>query len=254
MIYIKYNGRFGNNLFQYAMGRILAEQYGHGLGSYKGENSVSLLNCQRALQDKYSWTGPFITLSGNRVELTAVPSGSIYLDGTFQRAEYYIQHRDKIKKWFEVPEIEFRPKNEDVVLHIRRSDFGYKHNGGMLPLDYYGDILDNNEFGQVYITGGCSHFGEKKDIDDQVKEYFQKYKPLYITSDAIKTFRAIQKFKNVVQSMSTFCWWASFLSDEAERIYTPITNDGYWQKNGDINLMINNDVYVYVDNLKVEKF
>jgi len=252
MIIIKYIGRFGNNLFQYAFARILAESMGHGLDTYAGENAEYLPNCQAEISDRNFWNGPWIELHGNKVDITNIPSGNIITEGFFQRSEYYIPHRKEIKKWFEVSEIDFVPDDNDILLHIRRSDFGYKNNAGMLPLDFYGDILKNISFNKVYITGGVSHAGNLSDIDNNVIEYFKNYNPIYMKGNSIKTFRAIQKFKNVVQSMSTYCWWACFLSDKVEKVYTPITNTGYWSgSHGDIDLTINDSKYIYIKNINV---
>ena len=252
MIQIRYHGRWGNQMFQYSMGRILAESMGHGLEPYAGENAEYLPNCQIEFSDLNLWQGPLTVLTGNKVEMTGTPCGHIILDGYFQRSEYYIPHREEIKKWFEVPEIDFVPNDNDILLHIRRSDFGYPNNAGMLPLDFYGDILKNTSFNKVYITGGVSHRGNQKDIDIDVINYFEKYNPIYMKGNSIKTFRAIQKFKIVVQSMSTYCWWACFLSDKVEKVYMPITNTGYWSgSHGDIDLTINDSKYIYIKNIDV---
>jgi len=253
MIHVKYNGRMGNNLFQFAMGKILAEELDQGIDSYKGQFSDSIL-CDGIIQSQTTSRHTTTTLTGNIVNLDSKPPGDIILDGYFQRSEYYLPHRDKIKQWFALPESDFEPNEKDIILHIRRSDFGWDCNNGMLPLAFYGDILENGDYDKVYITGGCSHAGESKDIDNQVLKYFEKYNPIYVDESPIDTFRMIKKFKTVVQSMSTFCWWACFLSDDVKQVYTPIVNEGYWTKDGDVDLRIDNDKYIYIDNIDVEKF
>lgn len=253
MVEIKYNGRFGNNLFQFAMGRIIAIDGQHGLKSYRGEN-WEYFNIDD-LPETRLVSGQTIVLTGHEVKLSlGVPIGHIILDGYFQKAKYYIPHRKYFQKLFAVPEIEFQPEPDDVFLHIRRQDFGRKCNGGMLPFQFYKDILNSNKFGKVYISGGVAHTGGQKDVDESVHNAFKEYNPIYINSPSIRTFRAIQKFTNVIQSMSTFCWWATFLSDECKKVYTPITTSGYWSKDSDIDLRVNDEKYIYIEEIDVEYF
>jgi hypothetical protein len=73
-----------------------------------------------------------------------------------------------------------------------------------------------------------------------------------LKGSSIRTFKAIQKFDNVIQSMSTFCWWACFLSDKVKKVYTPITKNGYWKISNDINLRIPDNRFIYINNVDVE--
>lgn len=256
MIYINYNGRFGNNIFQYCIGRIIAEKYGHGLERYKGENNQFFENCKVELQDQsYARTDNISVLKGHYIDFSKCNSSQIVLDGFFQRAEYYLPYREKIKKWFEPPPLYgFSPSKDDFFLHIRRADFGRPWNGGMLPFSFYTDILNTKKFDRVFISGGTAALGGQKDVDEDVINAFKMYDPIYINESSIETFKMIQRFTNVIQSMSTFCWWATFLSDECKNVYTPITTSGYWSKDSDINLRIDDKKYIYIDNVDVEHF
>jgi len=256
MVTIKYNGRFGNCLFQYFLGRIIAEEKGLQLLPYDGQYS-HLIGTELVKGNCYT---PNYLLTDNSFNLNDILNDKTqmgyFLDGYFQKAEYFLPYKERIKKWLKFKQGAFIiPDIDDIAIHIRRSDFGWQQNAGMLPLSFYTNILKDLNFNKLYIFGGCSHNNEQKDIDEQVIKYFEKYNPVYINYSATIDFQILMCFKRVIQSMSTFCWWATFLSDHANEIYTPITNGGYWDLNNpNINLRVNEERYIYIKNVNVEKW
>jgi hypothetical protein len=250
LVNIKYNGRFGNIMFQYALGRIIAEELGHSMfGDMETlihKDTISMFNhfdLPKSINGLSCHSVQNENLTGHQIDLQSILTNftprNIILDGYFQRAEYYLPHRDKIKQWFVLSDIDFEPNEKDIILHIRRSDFIIVSTP--VPLSFYSEILDNGDYDNVYIAGG------NQDIDNTVISHFKKYNPIYVDKSAIDTFRMIQKFKNVVQSMSTFCWWSCFLSDNAKCIYTPIPKHGYWSdERPEIDLIINEDKYINI--------
>lgn len=229
MVIIKYAGRFGNNIFQYSLGRIIAEEKGLQLLPYGGQYSHEL-NTELIKGNIYS-PDQIINESTNIQNILCDNRNIGYtLDGYFQKAEYYIPNKDRIREWIKFNKIvDFEPNKDDIAIHIRISDFGCECNVGMLPLSFYTNIINNLKFNKLYIFGGCSHNREQMDIDNEVIETFEKYKPIYPNLDAITEFQMLMKFRRIIQSTSTFCWWSSFLSENAEEIYTPITKGGYWE-------------------------
>jgi len=242
MIYIDYPGRLGNNLFQYAFGRILAEEHGHGMGVYAGEHADILTNCNEPIKQTNEFSNNLVQIKGHDINLSDIPMSDLRISGYFQRKEYYLAYTDKIKKWFWMPEHENEYGDNDVCLHVRRSDFG----NNTIPLSFYSDILDKENFDNVYITGGINTpYGT--DIDTSTIDYFAKYNPTYIEEDPVTAFRIMKKFKNVVQSTSTYCWWACFLSEHAEKIYTPLASFGYWSnERPEIDLIIEDKKYINI--------
>jgi hypothetical protein len=171
VVEVKYSGRFGNNLFQYVLGRIIAEELGYYMSSYQGQEKENFTYSQREIKG-YKIDNPVKTYKGHKIDLYDILTNKdprkIVLDGYFQRYEYFAGYRKKIQNWLELADIDFNPEPNDVFLHIRRSDFGLRHNGGMLSLNFYSDILNNNSFNKIYISGGCSHIGNRSDIDNKV--------------------------------------------------------------------------------------
>jgi len=253
MIQIKYHGRFGNQIFQYCYGRILAENYNLHLLPYNGQYSHLI---ESETYNGRIITNPTITINDNSIDYFEYFGNCGYIiDGYFQQWLLYYPWKENIKHWLTFPKTDFKPNTNDIAIHIRRSDFGWPQNSGMLPLSFYTDILESSTFDKLYIFGGCSHNNEQSDFDLKVIETFAKYNPIYFGISAIDDFINIQKFRRVIQSMSTFCWWSSFLSDVSEEIYTPITIGGYWDKeNPLVNLRVNETRYKYIKDVKVEKW
>ena len=240
MVRVELLGLLGNNLFQYVVGRILAARFGLALelidSPYKPRKNMPQF---RALMEVFQ-DAP-LRLQGRTVEKPV--DRTAYLDhdgfdgfrfdlpgmlanedrrgfavkGYFERYEHFRPHKDAIRRWFRVDPLNagHRVGSRDVVVHIRRGDFIAF--GRAITLDYYTDILRRIDPGRVFVCG----FG----IDPDVKSALAPFAPVYVDGDPISDFRFMTGFNRIVQSQSTFSWWAGFLS-QAEEIYAPLTVPG----------------------------
>jgi hypothetical protein len=251
MVTVALRGRLGNNLFQYAFGRIIAEHLGlafvcmpprktvleiPGVPINCGPNvtfaSVASLfpNAPLEIEGVRSFSpvqsfelNPVNQWHGQLVDLEDIlrnrQARQIRLDGFFQRYDYYGPHRDCIRRWFTSVSgaCPIAPHASDVLLNFRRG-FDFDANGWRLPLTYYDAALKSlagND--RVYVCG--------VGIDDEIRRHLLPYDPIYMNGSAMDHFAWIQRFRRIVLSNSTFGWWAAFLSD-AEEIYGPRTLDG----------------------------
>lgn len=238
-------GRIGNNLFQYCIGRIIAEALNvslhcvadpsldlttqprsipppsslHSLASYFPKMKLQPAAIDLSQPTERYTIGGGLDRDGNRIDLHKVIANrrhrTIVLQGYFQRYEYYSQYHRKIRRWLEtdVPSLDICTQSDDIVVNVRRGmDFGLLN--WRLPLDYYTSILDGmKQIGHVYICGTC--------IDDSTVRAFEKYRPTYLDHlPPIYQLEAIKKFNRIVASNSTFAWWAAYLS-RASEIYAP---------------------------------
>jgi|SRR5215471_6968934 len=238
--------RLGNNLFQYALGRLIAEHHGFELRceyrpleppTFVGQPlnygpAASLpelaahfpnapLNIPGRQVDEpvesyemapgHPWQGQTIDLDSILADRTP---RQIRLSGFFQRFEYFAPYQERIRQWFRLEGVPAVPVlgADDVVLNIRRG-FDYGINDWTLALDYYAGVLDSlPDPGRVYVCGTC--------IDEPVRRALEPYAPTYVHGSPIEHFALMTRARRIVLSNSTFAWWAAFLS-EATAIYAP---------------------------------
>jgi hypothetical protein len=224
MIQVNYRERLGNNMFQYALGRILAESMGYELVAgalpfpatherVAGESYTEPVEKKRFIED-----------------IAAVVSNpkkrKVILEGFFQQSSYYLPHIEKIKKWFAFPENYWKEacKNDfadigpsDVLMYLRLGDYYSK--GYTLTRQFYLDALAMSRPRRLFIvTENPSHV---------FLEDFKKYNPTYISGTPIADMSVGRLFNKIIISASTFALWAAILSDATE-IYFPLGRDSHW--------------------------
>ena len=160
MIEVQYVGQLGNNLFQYALGRILAETLGlelrcapvPGHESWHSLDKVwrNFADCPQHIPG-LSYCGPDVEevlLLWHRIDVAALLARRqprhIVLRGWFQRFEYFAPYRERIRRWFAPVPAESHSKytigDGDIVILLRRAD-DYLRQGITLVLADYDDIL-----------------------------------------------------------------------------------------------------------------
>lgn len=239
MISVEYNGGLGNRLFQYCFGRVLSNKMGYslsadGISYFPGTNeSVNGINVEDNVE----------ILDGHVADINSIVSNKdnrkIVIKGFFQRYEYYIDYKDKIRnEWLHIEDVNSKRSSDDLVVHIRLTD--YKNHGAVLSFDHYSRMI--NLFGSknVYIV--------TDDPSDVFINQFNVYNPIIINEDTISDFKFIMTFDNIILSQSTYSWWAAFLSN-ASKIAFPIPSHGYWSKERqDIDLRVSDESrYVFVE-------
>jgi hypothetical protein len=255
MVTVYWQGRLGNQLFEYAIGRILAEELGYKL-------SCQPLNGFSATTDNVPGKEihPQISFTGQDLDLVFITTHQdrlgYILSGWFQRYEYYQPFKDKIKSWYnrDRKNGSIVPVARDMVIHIRRtqqsmadSKINYVYENGflrvdrdkvkfqpqlnfqpgtvvqanedLLPFEYYSNILDGEMFDRLFIITDCPR--------DPFLKLFDRYHPQIVSGDLMDDFNILRSAHRIVMSMSTFSWWGSFLS-EAAKIYMPDVDYGIW--------------------------
>lgn len=254
MIQVNYIGRMGNNMFQYALGRIIHEKTGRALthinqnqdlrekykiqiskGSHLGDNFEHFVNIHNFNERGISGETLGQSLVMNEYnfesvdEMIRMATGrGIILHGFFQRRKYYIDWKPQIQKWFWLQRHE-RQSTRDWVFHVRHGD--YLDANQQLPIGYYRSILESysDKVDNVYFVGA--------NLTDEAKAEFSQLGKFVDKGSSIEDFRYLQSFQNIICSNSTFAWWAAWLST-AERVFLPQPKTGYWSEGSDQDLFV----------------
>jgi hypothetical protein len=220
MIEVRYDGGMGNNMFQYCLGRILAEELGFALqaGPIAGFPNTDEKIDGLSIQD------PVQVLTGQKIDWDEVRADQshrrIVLDGWFQRFEYYRPWRHKIRQWLAIhPAVRTPDIKPGVVVHIRRAD--YVRHGWALPYSYYDEALETllPHCGDVWIVTDDRH--------DPFLRKFWDWKPKLFHGTALETILLMSRSPRLVISQSSFSWWPTFLGD-VESIICPLPQFGLW--------------------------
>jgi len=211
MIEVQLSGRLGNNLFQYAVCRSVAERNGFNFYidpvDWIGNG---LIDCDLGVKDgKITNYFTDVVTQDYNPDIFNVPNFT-QLIGCFQTEKYF--KRDDVKKWFKIKHtpnalsfIRAYPPSQWCYVNVRGTD----QHTLMLTLsqNYYNKAVNyilqfNDELDVLVIT----------DDIDLGREYFPNA-PIFC-NDRDTDFCILNLGKYVVSAISTFCWWACYLNDE----------------------------------------
>lgn len=250
MITIELIGRLGNQMFQYAVCRTVAEKngyqfyipvdknnHGQNISDYfdidMGSNNGVIVN--RFTEDH--------TRQQFNPQIFNIPDNTA-IWGFYQTDKYFIDNESNVRKWFNVEMDKVSqsvickyPVDEYCYIHFRGTDYKNWDSGTrFLPKKYFGDAINlvknkNNDIKFVVIT----------DDIEGAKDYFQEYD--IISNDMMTDFKLLYYSKYCIIPNSTFSWWAAWLSD---KVITVAPNN--W-----LNYQMPHLGFYPVD-IKVEKF
>ena len=219
MVKVYYNGRLGNNMFQYALGRIIAEHKGYRLYA----NSIEMFPRTYDKVDGNEITDNILYVNTQQnIDLPSILNhkGGIVLSTFAQRYEYYSNYIDSIKEWFQLsPDIENiseKPKASDLVIHLRLEDYSSE-----------GIVIDPNllikQSQKIIKEQKCNNgFIVTHDIKHPQVEYFKSCGFKLFNKSQIDDFIFMKHARNLIIAQSTFSWWAGVLG--TGNVYVPWLN------------------------------
>lgn len=232
MIETIFQGRLGNNLYQYAYSRILAEKSGYALSFVRKSRHFSPFGSSQGIVG-FPKATPLVGISNKKPITTYVErfdkplhpddivvNGKVKLDGWFQFTDYFTDYFDSIRAWLQIDpnSAGFDVSSKDLLLNLRLGeDYNNEKRCWVIDNSFYLNILDNFAYDKLYICtdNPCSSL-----LDD-----YKEYSPtIFSSGDALTDFKFVKSFKKIAISTSTFSWWAAFLSD-AEQIFFPDTTN-----------------------------
>jgi hypothetical protein len=216
-------GRFGNQLFQYSLCRLIADinKYDFhipriGDASTEGIHikhffkNLNLgedeeLSIRRTITENYDiqeYNEGFLSLPDNTK-----------LQGFFQSPKYFDGRESIVKSWFEVDIdektknlLDLYPPNEYCYIHVRGTDYK-EHSHWFLDKKYYEDSIN-------FISSKYPNLKFIVITDDKpmCSLWFPKFKIL--NNDMVTDFKLLFMSNYIIISNSSFSWWAAWLRDK----------------------------------------
>ena len=203
MINIKYDGRFGNNLFQYFTAVILAEN-----------NKQSISNPKNTILDKLKYNKEESKSFFEAIEindsnlLSYIDSPNILSDINLVG---FFQNRKIIKLFTENKERFFnqnKETNKGVYMHLRLGDI-LDTPGKYCTLDYYEKALQ-----EVDIKNEPLYISSDSPNHEYVQFLLEKYKGKLINGNEEETILVASSFNHKILSLGTFSWWIGFFGNQ----------------------------------------
>jgi hypothetical protein len=213
MISIELRGRFGNHLFQYCAGRVLAEKnnanfcvmntgvFTNGANENKTFLGTKIFDCY--IGDDYVEQSVIFNEGGDKYnnDFWGVKDNT-HIKGFFQSEKYFMGYENNIREWLKLPYIDF--DDNVCTIHFRAQD-GYLKQNYLLPKEYFDEskniaLNSNPNIKFLVITDNIK----------MAKEYFPDDE--IIMNDMKKDFEYLYHSKYKIISNSTFSWWAAWLS------------------------------------------
>ena len=252
MVIVKLTNGFGNNLFQYIAGRLLAEFHNQKFycepleDNYYAIQDLKNLNIpiyKRSIRDKLITKFSSIYISDNNYWNyfeEKYQKKHFIIKGYFEDNNIFMKHINKIRNWFPLQK---KTNINDLVLHFRGGDrLFYKNEFAYKPSpESFISAINKFEFDKLYIVTDMPfwnyitakelekqifHVKVKKQLSIPIESsvnYFnsivnalEKFDPILYKKNISDEFNFIRSFDKILFQHSTTAWWAARLSNASK--------------------------------------
>jgi hypothetical protein len=210
MITIRYKGRTGNRLFQYATARLLSEKTGQAIYNPLKTKIISHGSITDSiLFSKDLWINE---KDFNKcIASEEIFSHNLYLDG-------YFQFRDLINIFLSKKEILFINNSkiiDGLFVHVRLGDIVNVKKNIIPSYNYYASLINKHKTltYKVISTDSPNH----EMVQCLIKEFNLE---LYTENNPEEAILFGSQFRTKILSSGTFSWWIGFLGCN-ETVYCP---------------------------------
>ena len=235
MISIRNIGRLGNNMWQYAVARCVAERNGYKFHIPRDTEVVNLFNCSLGenspvVKQIYYETTHY-NIQKFDPNIFSVPDNT-ELVGYFQCEKYIINERGKISDWFKLKNScehiydEHNISKDACILHFRGGD--YKEQ----PDTYLQKVYWDYSMNYMRENHGVKEFVIVTDDIVAAKQFYPELRVVSFTG--MIDYYLLNKARYLIISNSTFSWWAAWLNNSVIETVAPKywfrfnVSDGYW--------------------------
>jgi len=217
MVTVEYDGRTGNNMFQYSFGRLVAELNGLRMGTKWCSPEFIRSTPEkpgRSVESPVEYIGDSYRDEHNRDFLSRPYSTMVVCDGFFQDHRIYDQHRGAVRSFWDADPVEVNTR--DIVMHLRLGDYTSRDVDTIVHPGWFQRCL----MLEGYKPGkGRKLYLVTDDPGDPYLRFFRELKPEVVSGAPREDFDFIRRFETVLCSPSTYCWWAVFLG-HAKKVYS----------------------------------
>ena len=257
MIDMKYRGRLGNRMIQYAAAYVLAKKTGLKLdapktrayintGTYKTSSSTN-----DKIETYFGSVFKINSLSGHKfnnfIELTddnyfehlknPTPNKGYLLNGYFQHERLLVDYREEILNLYQSPESDFTPNKNDAFVACRLGDCLKTHRT-YCSMKYIEDqlITSRDSYDNVHVTSDTINH-------PPLAKLIKKYNLTVHQDSPINTILFAAQFNNLILSAGSFSYWMAYLSS-AENITVyhnnkqdPLQKQNAWDYNKNVKFI-----------------
>ncbi|CAM9179082.1 unnamed protein product [Choristocarpus tenellus] len=243
-IELLFMGRLGNNLFEYATARALADSLGWGLtmktawskpkfGTLLTPEGMKCFPGIRPIDSVPVRDLEVKEFRGVQVEMKDVEPRQIIMRNWFQNYNFFSYAKGNLRQIMAIDRSccdDLRPGPEDVVIHFRnyRAELSKEQYKKLhfkdLGYSYYRKVLahiSNGKGGPPSKVWMVGQFGTDDPLPSQLREEFGAVLLNDKRRGQFQDFCFMCRANRLVIATSTFSWWAAFLSNATE-IHFPL--------------------------------
>ena len=216
MIRVILHAGLGNRMFQYAVGRRIAEDLGYEfrcppIPGFPGTYDV--VSGERCEGDPVTFSEHTIDMSGLRAGKYA--GREVVLQGYFMVYDYLRGAWPRIRRWFRPAEpVESPCRGNDLVVHWRVGDYVERRRPWkVLPAWLVRSVVDKGSWDRVFVVTDTPEH-------PPIHRFAKRRGATVMSGTKLEDFEFIRHASNILLSTSSFSWWAAVLSD-ANRVFYP---------------------------------
>jgi hypothetical protein len=227
LIRLAFRGRLGNRLTQYCVARRIATELGFGLSSEPIPGFPNAVALGPSWRWHFRFLGKESIDTAHDLDLEAIVKNRrpriIDLRGMFLRYEFVRPYKEAIRSSWLLSGACRPHQADDLTIHVRGGDIwrmGPRRRRHVcseyhaLPFSFYSEIIRERHWRRIYVVTADK-------LDPMVHKIVDTFGAEVVSGDVLDDFNFMRSSQNLVMSVSSFAWWAGWLSD-ARRIYYPL--------------------------------